>query len=118
MGGAKPLLRERQNISVIMYSRKASAAYAPVWQHSGLIGEARERTERALEKLTPDLELSAPLRMQLYLEHAFALHITMGSIEKTKTTRRQRSLWRRAWVTRRTPPRPMGVHCRELSILA
>jgi predicted ATPase len=62
-----------------------TAAYAPVWQLFGLIGECRERTERALEKLAPDLDLSEPLRMQLYLEHAFALHITMAPIERTKT---------------------------------
>ncbi len=62
-----------------------TAAYAPVWQLFGLIGECRERTEHALDKLAPDLELSAPLRMQLYLEHAFALHITMAPIERTKT---------------------------------
>jgi predicted ATPase/DNA-binding winged helix-turn-helix (wHTH) protein len=62
-----------------------TAAYAPVWQLFGLIGECRERTERALDRLSPDMNLSPFLRMQLHLEHAFALHITMAPIERTKT---------------------------------
>jgi predicted ATPase/DNA-binding winged helix-turn-helix (wHTH) protein len=62
-----------------------TAAYAPVWQLVGLVGECRERTERAVENLTPDVELSASLRMQLHLELGFALHLTMGPIERTTT---------------------------------
>ena len=59
-----------------------TAAYAPIWIHLALSLECRERTERALAHLTSDSEVSAPMLMQLNLEHGMALKFTMGSVER------------------------------------
>jgi hypothetical protein len=48
-----------------------TAAYAPVWLHSGLSVECRERTERALDSLNPGIKLDERLRLQLHM--AFGL---------------------------------------------
>jgi predicted ATPase/DNA-binding winged helix-turn-helix (wHTH) protein len=61
-----------------------TAAYAPVWLHSSLVAECRERAERALDSLGPDLNLSAPLRLRLHIALGIALLLTMGSIERTR----------------------------------
>jgi predicted ATPase/DNA-binding winged helix-turn-helix (wHTH) protein len=61
-----------------------TAAYAPVWLHSSLVVECRERAERALDSLGPDLNLSAPLRLRLHIALGIALLLTMGSIERTR----------------------------------
>jgi predicted ATPase/DNA-binding winged helix-turn-helix (wHTH) protein len=61
-----------------------TAAYAPVWLHSALLVECRERTERALECLAPDMSLSAPLLMQLHMALGFAGIMTMRSVEKNR----------------------------------
>jgi len=59
-----------------------TAAYAPVWLHFELMAECRERTERALESLDPDLNGNAPLRMQLHIALGVALTFTMGAVER------------------------------------
>jgi hypothetical protein len=61
-----------------------TAAYAPVWLHSSLVAECRERAERAVDSLRPDLNLSAPLRLRLHTALGIALLLTMGSIERTR----------------------------------
>jgi len=44
--------------------------------------ECRERTERALKQRTTDSGVSAPMLMQLNLEHGMALKLTVGSAER------------------------------------
>ncbi|HKX07477.1 MAG TPA: winged helix-turn-helix domain-containing protein, partial [Stellaceae bacterium] len=61
-----------------------TAAYAPVWLHSGLLAECRERSERALKDLDTDISLSAPLRMQLFMALGFAAIMTMRPVESTR----------------------------------
>jgi predicted ATPase/DNA-binding winged helix-turn-helix (wHTH) protein len=61
-----------------------TAAYAPVWLHSSLAIECRERAERALDYPGFDLDLSASLRLRLYMSLAVALIITMGPVERTR----------------------------------
>jgi predicted ATPase/DNA-binding winged helix-turn-helix (wHTH) protein len=61
-----------------------TAAYAPVWTHFELMAECLERTERALDSLDPDLNLNAPLRMQLHISLGVALTFTMGAVERTR----------------------------------
>jgi predicted ATPase/DNA-binding winged helix-turn-helix (wHTH) protein len=58
-----------------------TAAYAPVWLNMGLLFECRERTEQAIDRLTPDTDLDARVRMQLLLEHGVAVVFTMGSLK-------------------------------------
>ena len=62
-----------------------TAAYAPVWLHLALVLECRERAECALDSLKSDLNLSALLRLRLYMSLAVALILTMGSVERTRT---------------------------------
>jgi predicted ATPase len=61
-----------------------TAAYAPVWLHSALVVECRERAERALDSLKSDLSLSAPLQLRLHMALGIALILTMGSVERTR----------------------------------
>jgi predicted ATPase/DNA-binding winged helix-turn-helix (wHTH) protein len=61
-----------------------TAAYAPVWLNMALLFECRERTEQAIDRLTPDTDVDARVRMQLHLEHGVAVVFTMGSL-KTAT---------------------------------
>jgi predicted ATPase len=61
-----------------------TAAYAPIWLNLALTVECRERTEQALQSLKPGMNISAPLLMQLNLEHGVALKFTMGSIDRIK----------------------------------
>jgi predicted ATPase len=62
-----------------------TAGYAPIWLNLALTVECRERTEQALQNLKPDINVSAPLLMQLNLEHAVALKFTMGSVDRIKS---------------------------------
>jgi predicted ATPase/DNA-binding winged helix-turn-helix (wHTH) protein len=62
-----------------------TAAYVPVWLNLSLVAECRERAERALNGLERKLDLSAPLRMQLYLMLGTALLQSTGVEEKTGT---------------------------------
>jgi predicted ATPase/DNA-binding winged helix-turn-helix (wHTH) protein len=62
-----------------------TAAYAPVWQHLSLMSECRERCERALLSLEPDVTENMWLRMELQMNLASAIFITMGPPEQAKT---------------------------------
>jgi predicted ATPase/DNA-binding winged helix-turn-helix (wHTH) protein len=62
-----------------------TAAYAPIWLNLALTVECRQRTEQAMQSLNPDMNISAPLLMQLNLEHAVALQFTMGSVDRIKS---------------------------------
>jgi predicted ATPase/DNA-binding winged helix-turn-helix (wHTH) protein len=62
-----------------------TAAYAPVWLNLALTSECRERTEHALDKVTPDSKLNERLLMQLNLEHGVALKLTQGSVDRIRT---------------------------------
>jgi predicted ATPase/DNA-binding winged helix-turn-helix (wHTH) protein len=62
-----------------------TAAYAPVWRHLLLMGECRERCERALLSLEPHVTKNMSLRMQLQMALAAATFITMGPPEQAKT---------------------------------
>jgi predicted ATPase len=61
-----------------------TAAYAPVWLHQSLVVECRERAERALDSLDPDLNLNAPLRVQLHIALGHALVFTMGGVDRSR----------------------------------
>jgi predicted ATPase/DNA-binding winged helix-turn-helix (wHTH) protein len=56
-----------------------TAAYAPVWLNMALLTECRERTGQAIDRLAPDMDVDARVRMQLHLEHGVAVIFTMGS---------------------------------------
>jgi predicted ATPase/DNA-binding winged helix-turn-helix (wHTH) protein len=62
-----------------------TAAYAPVWLDLSLVGECRERIERALDGLTRESNVNAPLAVQLHVALAVALIYTMGSAERIKS---------------------------------
>jgi predicted ATPase/DNA-binding winged helix-turn-helix (wHTH) protein len=61
-----------------------TAAYAPVWIHMALMVECRERSERALQSLEPNLKMSAPLQMQLYANLGVTQLYTMAPVERTR----------------------------------
>ena len=61
-----------------------TAAYAPVWQHLSLMSECRERCERALLGLEPQVTENMWLRMELQMDLAAAIFITMGPPEQAK----------------------------------
>jgi len=60
-----------------------TAAYVPVWLNFALMAECSERTERALDSLKPDLNLSARLKMQLRIALGDALLHSAGFVERT-----------------------------------
>jgi predicted ATPase len=62
-----------------------TAAYAPVWRHLSQMSECRERCERALLSLEPHVTANMSLRMQLQINLASAIFITMGPPEQAKT---------------------------------
>jgi len=62
-----------------------TAAFAPVWLHLLLVVECRERAERALDILSPDFNLVAPLERRLHIALGIALTLTMGPVERTRT---------------------------------
>ena len=62
-----------------------TAAYAPVWRHLSLMSECRERCERALLSLEPHVTANMSLRMELQINLASAIFITMGPPEQAKT---------------------------------
>jgi predicted ATPase/DNA-binding winged helix-turn-helix (wHTH) protein len=61
-----------------------TAAYAPVWRHLSLMSECRERCERALLSLEPHVTANMSLRMELQMNLASAILITMGSPDQAK----------------------------------
>ena len=62
-----------------------TAAYAPVWLHLSLIGECRDRCERALLVFNSMPELDVRLQMELQIALASTLIVTLGSPEETET---------------------------------
>jgi predicted ATPase/DNA-binding winged helix-turn-helix (wHTH) protein len=62
-----------------------TAAYAPVWRHLSQMSECSERCERALLSLEPHVTANMPLRMELQINLASAVFITMGPPEQAKT---------------------------------
>src|ERR1700688_3042707 len=62
-----------------------TAAYAPVWRHLSQMIECSERCERALLSLEPDVTENMWLRMELQMDLAAAIFITMGPPEQAKT---------------------------------
>jgi predicted ATPase len=61
-----------------------TAAYAPVWMSLSLVGECRERCERALQRLDPDQQSNARLRMQLQIGLGITLVNTLGPSEQAQ----------------------------------
>src|ERR1700730_14823046 len=59
-----------------------TAAYVPVWLNFALMAECTERTERALDSLELDLNLSARLKMQLHIALGDALLHSAGFVER------------------------------------
>ncbi len=62
-----------------------AAAYAPVWRYLSLMIECRERCERALLGLDPHANANMWLRMELQMDLAAAIFITMGPPEQATT---------------------------------
>jgi predicted ATPase/DNA-binding winged helix-turn-helix (wHTH) protein len=60
-----------------------TAAYVPVWLYLSLVGECRERAERALNSLGPNSNLSSHLRAQLLTTLGVALVYTDGVVERS-----------------------------------
>jgi len=61
------------------------APYAPVWLHLSLIGECRDRCERALPSFDWQPELDVRLQMELQIALASTLIVTLGSPKQTET---------------------------------
>jgi predicted ATPase/DNA-binding winged helix-turn-helix (wHTH) protein len=61
-----------------------TVAYAPVWRHLSQMSECSERCERALLSLEPHVTANMPLRMELQINLASAIFITMGPPEQAK----------------------------------
>jgi predicted ATPase/DNA-binding winged helix-turn-helix (wHTH) protein len=61
-----------------------TAEYSPFWLHLSLVVECRERIERALDRLDPDVNQDARLRMRLHSALGLPLILTMGPVEKTR----------------------------------
>jgi predicted ATPase len=62
-----------------------TAAYSPVWRHLSLMIECRERCERALLSLEPHVTAHMSLRMELQMNLAAAMFITMGPPHQATT---------------------------------
>jgi predicted ATPase len=62
-----------------------TAAYVPVWLHSALLGECRDRTERALDRINPAMSLPPRLQLQLHMALGIAGVFTMQPVERTRT---------------------------------
>jgi predicted ATPase len=61
-----------------------TAAYVPGWLHAGLPTECRERTECAVNKLAPGMNVSVPLLMQLHFAFGLMPAYTMSPVEPAK----------------------------------
>lgn len=62
-----------------------TAAYAPVWSRLSLMAECRERAERALDSLKPDMTLDARFVLQLNITLGQALNMDRRSAPSEKT---------------------------------
>jgi predicted ATPase len=61
-----------------------TAAYVPAWLHAALPTECSERTERAMSHLTPGMNVSVPLLMQLNFAFGLMPAFTMSPVEPAK----------------------------------
>jgi predicted ATPase/DNA-binding winged helix-turn-helix (wHTH) protein len=61
-----------------------TAAYVPAWLHAALPTECSERTERAMNNLAPEMNVSVPLRMQLHFGFGLMPAYTMSPVEPAK----------------------------------
>jgi predicted ATPase/DNA-binding winged helix-turn-helix (wHTH) protein len=61
-----------------------TAAYVPVWLHFGWYSECRERTQRAIEALRPELDTPVRLRMQLQCGLGMAMLYPMAPAERVE----------------------------------
>src|SRR5262249_5420828 len=61
-----------------------TAAYVPGWLHAALPTECGERTERAINNLAPEMNVSVPLQMQLHFGFGLMPAYTMSPIEPGK----------------------------------
>jgi predicted ATPase len=61
-----------------------TAAYVPAWLHAALPTECRERTERAMNNLAPEMNVGVPLQMQLHFGFGLMPAYTMSPIEPGK----------------------------------
>jgi predicted ATPase/DNA-binding winged helix-turn-helix (wHTH) protein len=61
-----------------------TVAYGPVWRHLSLMSECRERCERALLDLEPHVTANMRPRMELQIDLAGAMFITMGPAEQAR----------------------------------
>jgi predicted ATPase/DNA-binding winged helix-turn-helix (wHTH) protein len=61
-----------------------TAAYVPAWLHSALPAECRERTERAVENLTSEMNVGPRLRMQLHFAVGLMPAYTMSPVAPGK----------------------------------
>ncbi|HUA54610.1 MAG TPA: hypothetical protein VMB81_20700, partial [Candidatus Sulfotelmatobacter sp.] len=62
-----------------------TAAYAPVWLYLSLMGECRERCDRALLHLERDGQADARNRMWLQIAVGSSLRVTMGQARRAQT---------------------------------
>jgi predicted ATPase len=61
-----------------------TAAYVLAWLHAALPTECRERTERAMNKLAPGMNVSVPLLMQLHFAFGLMPAYTMDPVKPAK----------------------------------
>ncbi|MGA8400441.1 MAG: winged helix-turn-helix domain-containing protein [Stellaceae bacterium] len=61
-----------------------TAAYVPAWLHAALPIECAERTGRAMANLTPEMNISVPLVMQLHFAFGLMPAFTMSPVEPAK----------------------------------
>ena len=61
-----------------------TAAYVPAWLHAALPTECSERTERAMNNLTPEMNVGMPLLMQLNFAFGLMPAFTMSPVEPAK----------------------------------
>jgi predicted ATPase/DNA-binding winged helix-turn-helix (wHTH) protein len=61
-----------------------TAAYVPAWLLSALPTECSERTERAINNLTPEMDVGVPLLMQLHFAFGLMPAYTMSPVEPAK----------------------------------
>lgn len=66
-----------------------TAHCALAWLHSTLLSECADRTERARQHITPNMQLSDALRMQLHLALGVSLGLTMGDVDRAKAAMTQ-----------------------------
>jgi len=61
---------------------RLTAAFVPVWLNLSLLAECNAAVERALDRLRPDSQVSARLRMQLQIALAVAILCSLGSLKR------------------------------------